>query len=452
MSRTISPFSYRLAAGAIATLFAIGLTNDLSEPWIGLHDWNGAFYSQLARNLIRYPASVHHGLGVVAMGSAVPPPEERSIYATHPPGIVWLVAVAFRFAVESEAIARCVPILFSLGTILLLMDVVKRRYGPVLALLTGLIYALFPMCVYFGRMVDQESPCLFFMLAAVACWDRTGAADRRAWAIAGWGLSMAAMIFIDWAGVLFAGLFGASLILTDRRKQARMALATGWIFICVAVMLNYLVYAGFEGRWSDLWDVFTSRRGEAPENAATIWWQTFENLRPGLIVMGLVGIVQCTRRMRRPSLTTIFSDPLNIVCATGIIWVGLFLRQYRIHQYWLYYLGPHIAMAAAYGVFTLFELSRRWGSILGIAAMVWIAVTGVQGSSAYFRKITCRPSDIEMWRQTNATTAPNDRVRLRFNPILEERHGGYVFRNIVSAQLAYYLDRAVVVRPVEQEP
>ncbi|HUN80557.1 MAG TPA: glycosyltransferase family 39 protein, partial [Phycisphaerae bacterium] len=257
MSRTISPFSYRLSAAAIATLFAIGLTNDLSEPWIGLHDWNGAFYSQLARNLIRYPSEIHHGLGIVAMGAAVPPPEERSIYATHPPGIVWLVAGAFRVLGESEAVARCVPILFSLGTILLLMNVVKRRYGPIIALLTGLIYALTPLCVYFGRMVDQEPPCLFFMLAAVAGWDRVGASESRGWAIPVWGFSMAAMIVIDWAGVLFAGLFGLWLILIDRRQRLRTTLAATWLFICVAAMLIYLVYAGFNGRWADLWAVFT---------------------------------------------------------------------------------------------------------------------------------------------------------------------------------------------------
>ncbi|HUN80121.1 MAG TPA: hypothetical protein VMV81_01290, partial [Phycisphaerae bacterium] len=157
--------------------------------------------------------------------------------------------------------------------------------------------------------------------------------------------------------------------------------------------------------------------------------------------------VQSVRGVRSKPVWAIIGDPFNILWITGVIWVAVFLRQYRIHEYWLYYLGPHIAMAAAFGVVFLFRVSRQGGIALGFAALVWLAVSGIQGTSAYYRKITCRPGDIEMWKQTNASTAPTDRVQLRFNPILEERHGGYVFRNVVSAQLAYYLDRAVVVKP-----
>jgi 4-amino-4-deoxy-L-arabinose transferase-like glycosyltransferase len=435
-----------MISGAIVVIFAVGLTNDLSEPWIGLHDWNGAFYSQLARNLLRYPVEVHHGMGVVAMGEGIPPPAERSLYATHPPGVVWLVAGAFEIGGQSEGVARCVPIAFSIGTILLLMQVVRRRYGLAIALLSGLIYTLMPMAIYFGRMVDQEPPCLFFMLAAVACWDSVNDPRRGILATIGWMVSILAMVWIDWAGVLFAGFF--FLYGFENPGARRTRLGWAWILAMVFGMLCYLVYAGLEGRWSDLWAIFTSRRGEAPEGAATLGQQTLANLGWGILAIGLLGLIIAMRDPRELISFIARGDPLNVLAATGIVWLLLFLRQYRIHEYWLYYLGPHIALMAAYGVVSLARFVRppRLGAIIATLAMIWLMVSGIRGTAAYFRRITCKPQDVNTWKEINLATGPFDRVTLPFNPITEERHGGYVFHNVVSAQLAYYMDRPVTVR------
>src|SRR5205823_1950890 len=113
-----------------------------------------------------------------------------------------------------------------------------------------------------------------------------------------------------------------------------------------------------------------------------------------------------------------------------------------IHQYWFYYLGPPLALAAASGVVGLarFGSSQRSGLLLGAVAIILLVFTGANGIAAYFRRITCQPEFIQRWKEIHASTGPFDRVILPFSPFLEERHGGYTFRNVVSAQLAYYLD------------
>ena len=52
------------AIALLCGMYAYGLTRDINEPWVGWHDWNGAFFSQLARNFLRYPFDVHRGMPI----------------------------------------------------------------------------------------------------------------------------------------------------------------------------------------------------------------------------------------------------------------------------------------------------------------------------------------------------------------------------------------------------
>src|SRR5690606_8462102 len=118
------------------------------------------FFSQLARNFLRYPFDIHHGMPIVAAGEAVPPPDARSLYATHPPALVWLVAGVFQAFGATEWVARLVPITFSLAAFGLLLWLITTAWGPWTAAMAGLFYAVMPMSVYYGRMVDHEAVCL----------------------------------------------------------------------------------------------------------------------------------------------------------------------------------------------------------------------------------------------------------------------------------------------------
>src|SRR5262249_20089142 len=152
---------------------------DLTEQWVGWHDWNGAFYSEVAINLLRYPTSLHHGLPIVGMGSLPPASSDHAIYAQHPPGLAWLLAGEFWIAGHSEAVARTIPIIASLATLWLFINLVQRHFGRETAYVAGLFYALLPMSVYFGRMVNHEAVCLFLMMAAVSSWQSAVRSDRK---------------------------------------------------------------------------------------------------------------------------------------------------------------------------------------------------------------------------------------------------------------------------------
>lgn len=478
-------------------LYARGLSRDLHEPWIGMHDWNGAFFSQLARNLLRYPFDAHGGMPLVAAGPNAPP-EERSIYATHPPALVWLVAAAFGFSGESEAVARSVPIAASLASLALLMWLVRAGFDDLTALLTGTLYAAMPMAVYFGRMLDHEAVCLACMLAAatgLSAWlaARRGGAVSRAGFMAA-GASLALGVFIDWSVVLFAGLLGAwSVWRRAWLGTARLLSLLAAIAMPVALMLLHLVHAGLGGRWGDLLAIFRSRSaeqaGEALRRDAAAAGgpasYVVENLSWPLVCLSAIGLALSAWRLaaRRgsPARPVAVSDArgvqpgpsdgstactrtppagdgatgrlaraqLCLVAISGAVWLVVFWRQFERHNYWMFYLGPAAAVLAAQAIVRCRAvLCRRRPALASAAAAALLLVTAaaeLAGTRDYFSRESRPPAEPRAWSWVREHTTPDQRILLARNPYREEIRGGYVFRNIIPPQMAWYLDRRLAV-------
>lgn len=460
-----------MAIALLVGIYAYGLTREINEPWVGLHDWNGAFFSQLARNFLRYPIDVHHGMPIVAAGRDVPPVDERSIYATHPPGIVWLVAGAFQVFGESEWAARLVPIVFSLATFAMLLWLIAAAYDGMTALFAGLFYAAMPMSVYYGRMVDHEAICLFCMVAASCAWVL---ARRRKQLSFGWWLPLVAAIWlgvwIDWSMVLFGGLFSIALIVALIRKRIDAKMALPIVFgatLAVASMVLFIVYAGLGGHFDDLFSIFRSRSGDgqyvvARSGTGDWFLHLTDNVTPGLLILALIGAVLMLafRLTRSQSGDGVGMQTRNaarrgihLIALAGVLWVAIFWEQFERHEYWMFYLGPAIAIAAGRGLGIVCEFARWTGARLTVIAIVAIAlVTGVyewQGLQRLFAREHRPPGEIEDYREIARLVPPGERIVMYLNPYRLERRGAYEFRNIVPPQLAWYIDRPMTV---ERDP
>lgn len=450
----------------LLALYAAGLTQRLTVPWSGMHDWNGAFYSQLSRNLLRYPFDVHHGMGVLAVGADVPPVEERGLYAHHPPGLVWLIAGAFRLFGESEATARVVPIIASLAGLWMLIVLTARRGGRELALCAGLVFALMPMNVYFGRMVNHEAVCLCLMLAAVFAWQAAApgrTAKTSAFALTGWGAAIAAIIWIDWIGVLFAGLFCGWATLRRRRlglTGGRLVYAWGLSIGAAAGMVCYLVYAGLDGSWEKLWSIFVSRReSEITPPHSVAWEHVLGNVSWPVLAMAVLGAAWsiASRSLRQETLRNGQNHPaveadegLGVIALTGLIWVVLFWRLFKIHNYWMYYLGPWVALSAASALagirFRVFARAPALAPVLFYTLVVIMGGAALYGAQRYFARSFLPENTIAAWQEINRLARPDERVILQWDPIQFDRYGSSAFRTIVPPQLAYYMDRAFDVQ------
>lgn len=431
-------------------VYATGLCRDLREPWVGLHDWNGAFFSQLARNLIRHPFSLHHGMPMVAVGEQLPASGDRSFYPRHPPVLPWILAGVFAIAGESEAIARCVPIAASLATLWLMVGLIRRRDGDLTAVLAGLFFALMPMTVYFGRMVDHEPLCLFFMLASLASMNRAvdQAREKQPWQFmfSLSLLSLVALIWTDWPGFLFAIAYTIAAVRHIPHSPLRRTATIGVPLVgllSVAMLVVFLVQLGFDGKCSTLIAMFLDRRGDSGIPISRAWDYVVNNLSWPILVATFGG---CLLK-RSPSDDK--PDWLTPVTLTACAWLVLFLRQFLLHPYWMYYLAPLICVCAARFVVRVgsFKPNRttRVSTSLTLVGLVVVVVFALRGTSNYFSLVSCPAAQIEAWKRMNALTMPNSRALLNWEPVAIERHGEFVFRNVVPAQLAYYMDRAFEV-------
>lgn len=467
----------RLASAVMLTLFAAILSRGIANPWTGLHDWNGAFYSQLARNLLRYPFDMHHGMPMVAVGDALPAEGDWSFYPTHPPALVWLIAASFRIFGDREWAARLVPILASLGTLFLLVRAVRERYGDSMAIAAGAIYALLPMAGYFGRMPDQEAPCLFLMLAAAMAADRclqgtTGPVSRIRPGFT-WSVCISAAIWMDWAAIILAVLYVFRSVI----ERMRGRIATGRCLRMIAaptaatiLLLVYLLHFGFAGRIADLMAVFSARAGvnvgtAGPElHPLTPWINTVDNLTLPVMALALLGLLLMPlRRLLMPSAPCSNSKStscLSFLAVTGLLWVAIFWRQYLVHQYWLYYLGPAIALSAAAGLLAIYRRISAASPVTAIVVSALIAMTVVVAShytmGDFHQRVHCPISDISAWKSSRAVIIkkwgterskliPPPPVILARSPVRIETRGNYAFRNITPPQFAYYFDLPFIV-------
>jgi 4-amino-4-deoxy-L-arabinose transferase-like glycosyltransferase len=133
------------------------------------------------------------------------PPEWFRYHTDHPPLVPLFVSFSFRLFGEHEWAARLVPILFSLGSTMLVYLLGAALGGRRLGLLSGFVYALLPMNAYFGRMVNHETPTNFFALATAF----TYLSWHRARRTAPFLLALAALVvgaLCGWPGYYFAGI------------------------------------------------------------------------------------------------------------------------------------------------------------------------------------------------------------------------------------------------------
>lgn len=148
----------------ILILGAVLLSINVSKPFIGHHDFNSAFFSQIARNLTKVNIASSK-LGLV-VGSGPLDQKHLSYYIDNVPLHPWLIALSFRLFGQGEFQARIISSLASLGSALFVYKITKELSSKSAAALAGLLYVTSPMFIYFGSNVFPEPLAIFFSLTS----------------------------------------------------------------------------------------------------------------------------------------------------------------------------------------------------------------------------------------------------------------------------------------------
>jgi len=311
-------------------------------------------------------------------------PDEFRYYIHHPPLIPLAAAASMAVFGKHEWAGRLVPILFSLGSLILVYllgtELAVRGVGA----LAALIFALLPMNAYFGRMLNHEAPTNFFILAvflAYIYWFREQRPRYFLWMLGAFLLGALS----GWPAYYLAGILPVHHIVTAGREwNWKILLLPIAAFGMFAVHLVHLMVIQDGNPVSDVWNIFIWRATSAPGNlqGPGMAWHTYMRIMvqrafalftiPVLLLTGF-GLYEHVRTGLRDDKTSgrFF---LLAMLGVGVVHIVLFRRWAIIHDYWLFYLAAPLALCAAHGLF--FLPLRKWRTACIAVIVVLIAVIG----------------------------------------------------------------------------
>ena len=180
-------------------------------------NWGPPFWLMAAEQMHKVRFWTDGRAGIVSQAVETPAgPKPGSWYASHPQFIaipLYLWTGAFGL---SEWSARALAGAATLLASLLLWLAVKERHGPKRATLFAAFWAALPALVVYGRNPNQESFVMLFLALAALAHEKVLAGDPRwRWP---WAASIAGMLWSDWSGWVFAGLFFAACAVRCRKE------------------------------------------------------------------------------------------------------------------------------------------------------------------------------------------------------------------------------------------
>lgn len=374
-----------LLAGAVLTI-------NLFRPWVGYHDFNGASLSLAARNFLRYGFLATKFAPV--MNPDTVSPDRFAFSLHHPPLVPVLAAISFGLFGVHEASARLVPIAASLGSVLFLYLLARDLYGRRLALLAAFLFALTPLHAYFGRMLSEEPITEFFILGSVFFYQRWSASrDRRAFgfSLALYGIGM----WAGWAAYYLGALVPCHHLLARGKRVKLTLLFPALALVAFGLFLAQVGAAGQGPALHDLWTQFLWRVGNASQEVPNVqraavpgfsllqWvardgrW-AFYGFTPVLLLLASGWAVGAWRAFRAEGRPLAPDLVVGLLYAVGLINVLFFKQASYIHEFWLFYLAPPLALSAAAGTDSLRRFLGHWrGERLGQRLTVFILLAFV---------------------------------------------------------------------------
>lgn len=308
------------------------------RPFIGHHDWNGVFYSQISRNFLDY------GYWFTKFGQMTGP---GHFYTHYPPLFTWLLSLWFRLFGVSDVSARLMTLVFYLAGIFLLYKICLALKLKSAAALASCLVVLTPMFRYFSRMPSQEAIILFFTLLSLYFF-LTKNKRMFYFSVIANGLS-------GWAGYFFYPL----LWFYDRRMAVKAALILAMIFF---LHLAHVYWLTGEIGGGGIFDALLLRLGLYPRLGLVepelpgqfTWWAYLLKEAHILTVyytLTLLSLSAVSFFLARKKLTL-------VMLVWGLAYPLIFSNVVFVHEYFNIFLLPFFGLSLAY-LFNRFNL-RFW--------------------------------------------------------------------------------------------
>lgn len=334
----------------IVIIAALILSVRINFPWIGHHDWNGARFAGIARNYLTY-GYLTTKLGQVVNSGPVSP-NRFVYYINHPPLLPLLLSFSFLIFGEFEWSARLVPILFSIGCILLIFLIVRKLWDRTVALYSSFLMVFLPMFAYFGRMVNHEALTLFFVLLILygyLLW--LDGYERKYFVVMMGGL--VAGFLTDWPAAYIVPVLLVHYFASVKGRNKLILVLPAIPAILFVLFLWHSVLLKGSAASGDLFKalLFRLNLSGTEEYRFTIFqFIKLEAKRIRDLFTPLVGVLSVAWLIRYFVKKEKLRDACNflvfLLFIFGSIHVLIFPNGAWIHDYWLFYLIPAFAISA----------------------------------------------------------------------------------------------------------
>ncbi len=420
-------------------LLAWVLCSRLSHPWTYNDDYNGAFWSQAARNLNQagflatagVPAPLYYGQ---------PPIPADALYVHHPTLLAAMMAADRALLGESEWAARLLPVGFSLLTAVLLWLFASFCLGWRAGALSLAFFLAAPMELHYGQMVNFEAPELFFLLAALCCF-HLWRCRRTSLSAAGLVLCCCLAMWTDWQGYLLVILLASQLILKGPGRNARLAAALLMAACLCGIAFLLQIHRANPAAWQQLLDAFHERAAGRDVSGGAFTagqWLATEGgylitlFSPFAWLLAAAGAVIAFIERRR--LTPREAAPIHIGSVLFVIdafYVCLLRNQSYIHDFAAFYFLIPVAVFSAFFVDWIirkveagrpgFAPAASLAACVIAGLLIWWGIRSLDGIDTQFCILdddSTEPATLmpDVGRLIDRTFAPDAVILCNFDP------------------------------------
>lgn len=330
----------------VLSIFLIG--QNLSKPFWGEHDRNGAEYGNIARNYLREGALK---LKFAQIENSGPLDKQELIYYTHyPPLLPFFISINYKIFGVNEWSTRLVAVVSTSLSIVLIFLIGSKLFNMKTGILAALLGLLTPMTLYFGKNASHEPLTTFFILLSFFGYISYGK-FRYSTAIFATGLILAELT--AWAGYFLIPAITIVAFLKKDFKEVKR-IVPFW-FISISLFLLHLGYVyTLTGSISGggLFEALLSRSGLAKDiqpkgfnlfsyiNHLRLWFSTLFTIP--LVSISVIWLVKFIFLKKENASWSIF-----ILGLIGIIYISVFSNAVFIHNYLIFYFLPFLTLSAA---------------------------------------------------------------------------------------------------------
>lgn len=339
---------------------------NIRQPWVGADAFNGAFWSNVAHNYVKYGfAQTKFGQVTNYEYEIVKDNAGFKYYQNHPPLWPWILGVAFKVLGEGESRARLVSIIFSVAGVFLLYRLLDGLYGRAAALIASFLYATLPVTAFYGHHPNHEPLTVAFILAVMLLYVRWVSKESTANFLFLIFVYLAAMI-TDWPAYLLSVLLPAHYLITQRR------LGNAWVFPVMSVgvlslhfghsfilrpdsfryAFDFLLgYMGVMGHAKNT-QLHIPLAFSAGQYLRVVSNKLVLLLTLPALLASLFGLIPLLRDIKAGGQSRASALTVAVPSILAVSWVVIFWGQHFITNNWLYYLALPVsilcAMAARY--------------------------------------------------------------------------------------------------------